>query len=139
MQKKFIILFLLSFLLISIMNCAKSFEPNHLYGNWTLSKVDCQSPELTEEVKNSGIQLNLEKQPDGQYGKIIGKFPLNGEIKEFQGKFTAKYDKDIDKMELIFSTQDIENNKLYIHSLSNSEMQTGETIKDVYCKIDLKK
>jgi hypothetical protein len=43
MQKKIIIL--IPFLLISLVNCGKSFEPNNLYGNWTLSKVDCQSPE----------------------------------------------------------------------------------------------
>jgi hypothetical protein len=137
MQK--IIIIFISFLLISLFNCGKSFEPNHLYGNWSLGNIDCQSPELTEEVKNSGIQLSLEKQPDGQYGKITGKFPLNGEIKEFQGNFTAKYDQGIDKMELIFNTQEVENTKIYIHSLSASEMQTGETIKGIYCKIHLKK
>ncbi len=126
-------------MILFLVQCGDSFEPNNLYGNWDLKSIDCGTPELTEEVKNSGIRLNLEKGGDGEYGKISGLFPMNDEIKEIQSSFTAKYDKEIDKMEIIFKMDEFNESKLMVHSLSSSEMLTGGTFKSSYCKITLKK
>lgn len=125
--------------ILFLYQCGNSFEPNNLYGSWVPKSIDCGSPELSEEVKQSGIKLNLEKGVEGEYGKISGLFPMNDEIKEIQSSFTAKYDKDIDKMEIIFKMNEFNESKLMVHSLSSSEMLTGGTFKSSYCKIILQK
>lgn len=130
--------FILLWLILFSINCG-GFEPNHLYGSWDLKSIDCGSPELSEEAKTMGIKLSLEKGAEGEYGKISGFFPLNDEIKQIQTSFTAKYDKEIDKMEIIFKMDEFNETKLYVHSLSNTEMLTGGTYKSSYCKITLKK
>ncbi len=131
-----------SFILLGLIflgiNCG-GFEPNHLYGSWNLKSIDCGNPEISEEAKSAGIKLTLEKGAEGEYGKISGLFPLNDEIKQIQTSFTAKYDKEIDKMEILFKMDEFNETKLYVHSLSSTEMQTGGTYKSGYCKITLKK
>lgn len=122
----------------SMIGCGSISSIVDIYGEWTPETTECKKDDIALNYQAGNWKFTNR---DAEYGVAELSLPDAQGKKQISSEFTGKYDKDIDQVELIFSTQELgSDNRMNIYKLSSSKMEIGFHLNDgTFCKVKFKK